>query len=94
MTITYEVTVEIDAADAERFADYMKEEHIREVVGTGCFDGAIFERSEDGRFRTRYVTDSRERLDSYYAEFSGEMRRRFLERFPDASASRSVWTEQ
>lgn len=47
--ITCEVTAIVDPALVEAYQPYMRERHIRDVVATGCFRDASFERGEPGR---------------------------------------------
>ena len=60
----------------------------------GCFSRITFERSDSGRFRTRYEAASREALDAYFRDHAERLRQDFRRRFPQGVVpSREVWTE-
>lgn len=59
----------------------MAETHIPDVLATGKFAAAFFAGS-DGMYRIGYHCDSREDLESYYAEHASELREDVAERFP------------
>jgi hypothetical protein len=92
--VLYEVTAEVDEPLRERYEWYMREEHIDDVLSTGCFVSAAFARSETpGRYRTTYLAASQSDLDRYLATHTAEMRARFLEHFPSGvTLAREVWT--
>jgi hypothetical protein len=54
----YEVTLEVDPDRVGEMEGYMRTEHIPEILRTGCFSRITFERSDSGRFRTRYEAAS------------------------------------
>ena len=90
--ITYEVSAEIDAALAADYERYMRDEHIPEVLATGCFARAALERAGEGRYRTRYEAPSRELLERYLREHTAELREKFAARFSSGiRLSRSEW---
>lgn len=92
--VLYEVTAEVEEALREKFEWYMREEHIDDVLSTGCFVSAAFAKaSTPGRYRATYVAMSQENLDRYLAEHTAEMRRRFVDEFPSGvTLTREVWT--
>jgi hypothetical protein len=90
--ITYEVLAEVDAALAADYERYMRDEHIPEVLATGCFARAALERGGEGRYRTRYEAASRALLERYLREHTAELRARFAARFPEGiRLSRMEW---
>jgi len=92
--IRYEVRLEVDPAHAAAIESYMRDEHIAEVLATGCFIGARFERAESGAFRTTYVAATPGDLDRYMADHATRLRADFLTRFPDGvTPTRELWTE-
>lgn len=92
--ITYEVTAVVDSRLADAYEAFMRETHIPEVLATGCFVGAVFERVEDTQFRTRYQADSQAGLNAYLGEHTARLRDDFARRFPQGvTLSRAVWTE-
>jgi len=64
----YEVALEVNPDRVGEMEGYMRTEHIPEILRTGCFSRITFERSDSGRFRTRYEAASREALESYFRD--------------------------
>ena len=92
--IIYEVTVDVEARLAEAFEQYMRGKHIAEILTTGCFTGAHFEKAAPTRFRTRYEAESRDELEVYLLEHTARFRKDFAARFPVGCAvRREVWEE-
>jgi Domain of unknown function (DUF4286) len=89
----YEVTLEVDPDRVGEMEDYMRAEHIPKILRTGCFSRITFERSDSGRFRTRYEAASQEALEAYCRDHAERLRQDFRRRFPQGVvASREVWT--
>ena len=93
--LSYEVTMELEdlslAASLER---YMTDQHVAEVLATGCFVDGRFEQSGPGIYRTRYSVESQENLDRYVAEHAPRLRADFQQHFPAGlRVSRAVWKE-
>jgi hypothetical protein len=89
---TYEVTVEVEPGLVAAFTRYMLEQHIPEILATGCFRSIRFERAEEGRFRTRYEAEDPEDLERYLREHTARFRADFMARFPaGCTASRETW---
>lgn len=88
---TYEVTLDVHASLIQDLDDYMIDEHIPDVLATGCFAAATYNR--DGvRRRTVYEADDRGSLDRYIAEHAKGLRDHFAERFPSGvSVTREIW---
>ncbi len=90
----YEVTLEVNLDRVEEMEGYMRMEHIPEILRTGCFSRITFERSDSGRFRTRYEAASQEALDAYFRAHAERLRQDFRRRFPQGVVPlREVWTE-
>lgn len=78
----YEVRLEVDPSMAGAVEEYMRLTHIPEIMATGCFVRAHFDRAESGTYRTTYVARSRSEFDRYIAEHFSRFREAFLARFP------------
>ncbi len=90
--ISSEVTLECSEAIAPEVEQWMRNTHIPEMLGTGCFTATHFDNSE-GRFRTSYQAAERAHLDRYITEHAEDMREEFRRRFPSGVAvSREIWT--
>lgn len=91
--LTYEVALAVNPALADRLERYMRERHIPDVLATGCFLGAAFEREAPGHYRTRYVAASLEELNRYLDEHAAALRADFAAHFPSLTAQRANWEE-
>jgi len=92
--IRYEVRLEVDPALASAVEEYMTTRHIAEIMATGCFVGAHFDRAESGHFRTTYLAASQGDFDRYTAHHAARYRADFLARFPDGvTPARDLWIE-
>jgi hypothetical protein len=90
--ISYEVTAVVEEKLVAAYERYMRETHIPEVLATGCFQGAIFERSSPGRYRTRYAARVQADLDRYLESHTAALRADFAIHFPEGvTLSRDVW---
>ena len=80
--VTYEVVADVRADLADEYAEYMEHEHIPDVLRTGAFTGAAFERSGVSKFRTRYCAATQAALDAYLGCEAQRLRAMFAKRFP------------
>lgn len=87
MSAYYEVTMEVDSSIAEEWVEYMRSEHIPEVMQTGVFISCqflrIIEPSKDGLecFRITYEAKSLSAIQDYRAELSPELQRKHNARY-------------
>lgn len=78
----YNVTINIQEDIHEEWLNWMKNEHIPEMLNTGKFKKALMSRvlvnEEMGgiTYSVQYTTDSQEMLKRYYDEDAAEMRSR------------------
>lgn len=78
----YNVTINIQEDIHDKWLDWMKTEHIPEMLETGKFSKALMSRvmvnEEMGgiTYSVQYTTESKEMLDSYYKEDSVQLRAR------------------
>jgi hypothetical protein len=79
--LIYEVTAVVAGAVREEFERFMAERHIPDVLATGKFAAAFFAGS-DGLYRIGYHCNSRDDLETYYAEHAAALRADVAERFP------------
>ena len=79
--LIYEVTAHVDDSIRKEFEKFMAETHIPDVLATGKFAAAFFAGS-NGLYRIGYHCNSRELLESYYAENAAALRAEVAERFP------------
>ncbi|WP_299333460.1 DUF4286 family protein [uncultured Psychroserpens sp.] len=87
--IIYNVTVNIDDTVHAEWLEWMKTEHIPQVLGTGKFDRAtlsqvLVEEDMGGQtYSIQYRSYSREALDAYYREDADKLRQEGLKKFAD-----------
>ena len=92
MKVIYEITAIVSADVAAEYEQFMRGEHIPDLLATGLFIEAELLADGNGTFRMVYISNNRADLDRYLAEFASEMRRRSLERFPvGVEVSRAEW---
>lgn len=92
MSVTYEITTVVEPDLVERYERFMRATHIPELLATGCFHGAAFTRSGEGRYRIRYEAPTEAALDRYLAEHAPRLRDHFAAQFPRGiTVSREVW---
>jgi hypothetical protein len=91
--IMYEVTAIVEARVAEAYERYLRQEHIPDVLGSGCFRSADLSSAAPGRYRMRYEASTDEDLERYLATHAPGLREHAASRFPEGVAlSREVWT--
>lgn len=85
----YNVTVKVDHAIVKEWVQWLKTEHIPEVIDTGCFTTAtvleLLENvdEEGATFAVQYKTTRLEDYKRYLAEFAPEMRQKGLDKWGD-----------
>ena len=83
----YNVTIKIENTIEEKWLEWMKEEHLQEVVDTGMFDSYHFlelvEDEDDGTktYIAQYMTDSENRYNRYIKEFAPKLREKGYAKF-------------
>lgn len=91
--VVYEVTASVELELCDAYERYLVERHIPDLIATGRFAGASFDRAEAGRYRIRYEAPTAEDLESYLADDAQRLRKDFTDHFPTGvELSREVWT--
>lgn len=92
MSLVYEVTAVVELEMSEGWERYMREQHIPDVLATGCFSRASLARASGGRYLIRYHLASRADLDRYLAQAAPALRAEFTARYPGGVAlTRETW---
>jgi hypothetical protein len=92
MSLSYEVVLTVRADLVAAWEAYLPG-HTEDVMATGCFEAAVIERTDDGRYRCRYTATNQAMLDRYLTEHAPRLRADALAKFPDGvETSRVVWT--
>lgn len=86
--IIYNVTITIEESIHDQWLNWMKQEHIPEVLGTGKFEKATFTKvlvddMEGHTYSVQYRATSRASLDAYYKEDADRLRSQGLKKFAD-----------
>ena len=85
-TLLYNVTISVEPEIQAEWLQWMLQEHLREMLGTGCFLGFRFcELQADGvqgpTYTVQYELASSEDLQRYEQEFAPHMRQKGVDRF-------------
>ena len=92
--ISYQITARVDERLAPAYEGYMRNRHIPDLLGTGCFVSATFAKGDAGEYLISYQAADRASLDRYLADFATGMRGHFDAHFPDGvELSRKVWED-
>lgn len=85
--IIYNVTIKVSRSIHDRWLDWLKDEHIPEVVGTGCFTHAVIlhlmeSDDEEGiTYAVQYHARNKDDYDHYIEKFSEEMRQKGFQKW-------------
>ena len=85
----YNVTVKVSESIQNEWLYWLKEEHIPEVLGTGCFNKATILRlleiddSEGPTFAIQYKTESKSLYNLYIEKYSGPLRQKSIDKWGD-----------
>ena len=93
----YVVFVAVHNTHREAWMEWMRDQHIPDVLATQCFSSATFVRDVDNdsdtqtSYRIAYRAHSAAAFDRYQAEFGGALREEHIELFGDVTrASREL----
>ncbi len=87
--IIYNVTIKVAAPIEDAWLQWLTEEHIPDVIGTGCFTHAVVTRlleiddSEGPTFAVQYHAESKAMYNKYIDRFAGTMRQKSFEKWGD-----------
>ena len=87
--IVYNVTIKVNNSIAAEWLEWIKKEHIPEVVGTGCFSHAVIHRlletdeTEGPTYAIQYHAANTELYNSYIQNHAPAMRRKGLDKWGD-----------
>ncbi len=88
MTI-YNVTIKVQESIKEEWLSWLKEEHIPEVINTGCFTKATIlqllevDNSDGPTYAIQYQAESKALYNRYIESFAGTMRQRSVDKWGD-----------
>jgi hypothetical protein len=86
LMILYNVTTSIEPRIAEEWVAYMRDHHMAEVVGTGCFIRSqllrLLNEEDDGiTYAAQYFAISLEQLEAYQEHFAPALREEMDQKF-------------
>ncbi|MDP2160746.1 MAG: DUF4286 family protein [Flavobacterium sp.] len=86
--IIYNVTINIENSVHDKWMQWMQTKHISDVLATGKFSTArmvkvLVEEEGSVTYSIQYVTDSKEKLKSYYTDDAPRLRQEGLQLFGD-----------
>ena len=88
----YEITAIVRQDLRDDYERFMQNRHIPDLLATGHFFEASFERAVPGRYRIRYAAPTSEALAEYLEEHAPQLRQEFIDRFPEGiDVEREEW---
>jgi hypothetical protein len=87
--IIYNVTTQVSHGIAKQWLNWLREEHIPEIVATGCFTHAAILRlievdeTQGPTYAIQYHTTSKALYNRYIEDFAEEMRKKAIARWGD-----------
>ncbi len=85
--VIYSVFITLNNEAESAWVDFMNNQHIIDVMKTGCFTGYVFMRENESqeigkvRFRVDYRLLNSDKMDKYLNEFSNSLRNDVAARF-------------
>ena len=83
MAQIYEVTAVVDEGRATEFEKYMIDEHIPDVLATGCLAAAFFAK-DDKSYIFGYHVNTPEDMQRYLDNYAAKLRDDVVQRFGDS----------
>jgi hypothetical protein len=87
--IIYNVTIKIQQSIQDDWLQWLKEEHIPELIKTGCFTHAVILRlvevddTEGPTYAVQYFAESRGLYNNYIQNHASEMRQKSFDKWGD-----------
>jgi len=86
--IIYNVTVTVDLDIEKDWVEWMKTEHIPDVINTGCFEASRFCRiiksgQEGVSYSIQYAAKDMATLHKYQVQFAAKLQKEHMDRYKD-----------
>ena len=87
--IVYNVTTKLTHAIRQSWLQWIKEEHIPELINTGCFTHATvlqlleIDDSEGPTYVVQYFAESKSQYNNYIEKYSSRMRQQTIDKWGD-----------
>lgn len=85
--ILYNVTSKVDHTIADSWLDWIRNEHIPDIIATGCFTHAVILRlletdeTEGLTYAIQYHAENNELYNKYIQVFSAELRKKVIDKW-------------
>ena len=85
--IVYNVTTKVDHSVTQAWITWLQEEHIPDIIATGCFTHAIVlhlievDDSDGTTYAVQYHTANKELYNHYLEQFANEMRNKEIDKW-------------
>jgi Domain of unknown function (DUF4286) len=85
--IIYNVTTKVDHSIHEAWLQWMKQEHIPDIINTGCFTNAVIlqlldvDNTEGPTYAIQYTAESKSFYNLYIEKFANNMRQKALDKW-------------
>ena len=85
--IVYNVTTKVEHSIAEAWLQWLKQEHIPDLIHTGCFTHAIILRlteideSDGPTYAVQYYAESKESYNRYIEQYADELRKKVISKW-------------
>jgi hypothetical protein len=87
--VIYNVTIKVDPSLADEWLEWLKKEHIPDVIGTGCFSKATIlllletNKTEGPTYAVQYLAANKGDYDRYIENFADAMRKKGADKWGD-----------
>jgi len=92
--LTYQVKIKVEASIETEWLQWMKTEHVPDVIGTGLVKSfqILKPESEDNLYLFHYHFDSRNDYNTYQSDFSPNLKAHPAKKFPNRfTAEREIF---
>lgn len=85
----YNVTIKLDSSIHDSWTNWMKEEHIQDIMNTGCFEKFVFVKlldiddSEGPTYAVQYYAESKAQYNRYIDLHAPKMRKASMDKWGD-----------
>lgn len=85
--LLYNVTAKVEPNSVEKWKKYMIENHIQDVMNTGCFESfkltqlKYLDETEGVTFATQFIAPNQEKFEEYHQKFAEDLQKDHIEKF-------------
>lgn len=91
--LVYNITMKVDPSIHLDWVEWMKKEHLPEILATGCFSSYRFLRvldlddSDGSTYAIQYMAQNRDLYNTYVADFAPELRKKTWQKWGERLVS-------